>query len=641
MNRFVAQCLSRDYDVVCAFDGQQGLEKALAHHPDLIVSDIMMPRVSGEQMIAELRKHPEMEGTPDPPAVGQADEELRVKLLEEGAQDFVTKPFSERDLVVRARNLVAVKQSREALRDAEKGRLQAVETVNRELQDRTRQLSELFERAPGFMAVLRGPDHVFELANAACYRLVGHRDIIGKSIAEALPEIPVQGFLEVLDRVLESGEPHVGTDVAVLFQRESGEPLEERYVDFIFQPVITSAGDVAGVFVEGNDVTGRKRAEDALRAADRRKDDFLATLAHELRNPLAPIRHAARISKMPHATEAQMKWSQDVVDRQVEHMSRLLDDLLEVSRITRGKLELRKERLVLQDSLVAAVETARPPIEARGHRLVIDLPSAPVHIDADPVRFAQIFSNLLTNAAKYTDPGGHIRVQARVAGDAAVISVQDNGIGIAPELLPQLFEMFSQVTSVLDRSEGGLGIGLSLTRGLVALHGGSIEATSRGLGRGSEFVVTLPLAPAARDRPADSVESVAPVATGGKALRVLVADDNRDSADGCATLLTMAGHDVRTAYSGREALALAAEFLPQIALLDIGMPDMNGYDVARQIRAAAWGRGMQLVAVTGWGQEEDKREARGGRFRSSPREAGRPRFPGPVVREVRARGCGR
>src|SRR4029079_7707367 len=207
----------------------------------------------------------------------------------------------------------------------------------------------------------------------------------------------------------------------------------------------------------------------------------------------------ARISKTPHATEAQLKWSQDVIDRQVEHMARLLDDLLEVSRITRGKLELREERLGLASSLAAAVETARPLIEARAHKLVVDLPTTPVSIDADPVRFAQIFSNLLTTAAKYTDPGGVIRVQARVVGDNAVISVRDNGIGIAPEFLPQMFEMFSQATSALDRSEGGLGIGLSLARGLVTLHGGTIEAKSPGLGRGSEFVVTLPLAPATAD----------------------------------------------------------------------------------------------------------------------------------------------
>ncbi len=609
MNRFVAQCLARDYEVVSAFDGREGLEKALAHQPALIVSDIMMPRVSGEQMIAELRKHPAMQDTPILLLSAKADDELKIRLLEEGAQDFVTKPFAERDLLVRARNLIAVRQSRDALRDAEEAKRLAIEEANVELQERTQQLSALFQQAPSFIAVLRGREHVFELANAAFYRLVGHRDLVGRSVPDAMPEIPPQGFVEQLDRVFATGEPHVGTGVVVRFQREPGAPLVETCVDFIFQPLLAGDGAVAGVFVEGYDVTARKRAEDALRAADRRKDEFLATLAHELRNPLAPIRHAARISKMPRATDAQVKWSQDVIDRQVEHMARLLDDLLEVSRITRGKLELRKERLVLQDCLIAAVETGRPLIEGHGHEVALDLPPEPVHIDADPVRVAQIFSNLLTNAAKYTDRGGRIRVRAAVDGDDAIVRVQDNGIGIAPELLSQLFEMFSQATSALDRSEGGLGIGLALTRGLVALHGGTIEAKSRGLGMGSEFVVRLPLVDRARDAVRASPGAPPAASADRSPLRILVADDNRDSADGCAMLLEMAGHEVRTAYSGPDALALAAELRSHVALLDIGMPGMNGYEVAHAIRAAEWGRDVLLVAVTGWGQEEDRRRA--------------------------------
>jgi len=237
-----------------------------------------------------------------------------------------------------------------------------------------------------------------------------------------------------------------------------------------------------------------------------------------------------------------------------------------------------------------------------------------VHIEADPVRFAQIFGNLLTNAAKYTDPGGLIHVRARIVGTDAVISVQDNGIGISPELLPQLFEMFTQATSALDRSEGGLGIGLSLARGLVAMHGGTIEARSAGLGMGSEFQVKLPVM-CNLDYGADGdVDPSALQAAGRQRLRVLVADDNRDNADSSAMLLRMAGHEVRTAYSGREALTIAAGFEPQIALLDIGMPEMNGYEVARHMRATAWGARMLLVAVTGWGQDDDRRRAEAAGF---------------------------
>jgi PAS domain S-box-containing protein len=590
MNRFVAQCLSHDYDVVCAFDGQQGLEKALAVQPVLIVSDIMMPRVSGVDMIAALRKRPEMQETPILLLSAKADDELKVRLLEGGAQDFVTKPFTERDLLARVRNLMAIKQAREALRA------------------RSQELDELFQQAPSFMAVLRGPDHVVELANAASRRLVGDRAIDGKRLLDALPELGKQGFVDLLDRVLETGEPYVGTAVPVVLQREPGRRPEERYVDFVSQPLAAPGAGFNGVFVEGHDVTDRKHAEDALRAADRRKDEFLATLAHELRNPLAPIRHAAKIGKSPRATDAQVKWAQDVIDRQVDHMSRLLDDLLEVSRITRGTLELRTERLSVQQSLIAAVETARPLIEARGHTLSIDVPERTIYVDADPVRFAQIFLNLLTNAAKYTDPGGAIRVEAGLRHDTVVVKVHDTGIGIAPELLPRVFEMFSQATSALERSEGGLGIGLALTRGLVLLHGGSIEARSRGLGRGSEFVVTLPVL---RDE-IQSVTAAGAVVDAGsepRRLRVLVADDNRDNADTCAMLLRLGGQDVRTAYSGHEALAVAAEFAPEVALLDIGMPGMSGYEVARKLRATTGDRKVLLVAVTGWGQTEDKRQA--------------------------------
>ena len=603
MNRFVAQCLAAEYEVVTAFDGQQGLERALAVRPDLIVSDIMMPVVSGEQMVYALRRHPEMEGTPILLLSAKADEELKNRLLSDGAQDFVTKPFTERDLLVRARNLVETKRLREV-----------AQTAANRLGAQNKHLGELFEQAPGFMAVLRGPDHVFELANAAYFKLIGARDILGKPIAEALPEVREQGFIDLLDRVLATGERYVGSAVPVQLQRGAGGP-DVRYVDFVYQPLLDDAGRLSGVFVQGHDVTDRKQAEDALRAADRRKDEFLATLAHELRNPLAPIRHAARISKTPSATDAQLKWSHDVIDRQVDHMSRLLDDLLEVSRITRGKLELRKERIDLGESIAAAVGTARPLIEARGHSLAVELPRSRVEIDADPVRFAQILSNLLTNAAKYTDPGGRIRVEACVRDGNAVISVQDNGIGIAPELQPQVFEMFSQATSALDRSEGGLGIGLSLTHGLVALHGGTVAVRSAGLGRGSEFVVTLPVAHAAPSlRGDDRAARSSATESARKQVRVLVADDNRDSADSSATLLQLDGHDVRVAYSGVDALRLVEEFAPQLALLDIGMPGMNGYELARRIRATERGRSILLVAVTGWGQEEDKRLAEAAGF---------------------------
>jgi len=368
------------------------------------------------------------------------------------------------------------------------------------------------------------------------------------------------------------------------------------------------------------DVTERRLAEArlleaqaALREADRRKDEFLATLAHELRNPLAPIRNAAQALASPHLGETQSAWARQVIHRQVEHMSRLLDDLLDVARITRGKLQIRKERVDFAMIVDTAVEAARPLIDARRHALVVELPARVPTIDADPVRLAQVLSNLLTNAAKYTDPGGRIELGAEVEGCLLRVRVRDNGIGLTQTELATAFEMFSQSTEAHSRSQGGLGIGLALVKGLVRLHGGSITASSAGRGKGSEFTVTLPLGaedPLARGE--EPAQHASPRSMRGK--KILVADDNRDAADSLAMLLRLSGHEVRVATTGRAALALASAFRPAAALLDIGMPELNGYEVARALRAEPWGRSMQLIALTGWGQDEDKRQAQAAGF---------------------------
>jgi signal transduction histidine kinase/ActR/RegA family two-component response regulator len=343
----------------------------------------------------------------------------------------------------------------------------------------------------------------------------------------------------------------------------------------------------------------------ALRDVDRRKDAFLATLSHELRNPLAPIRNAAEVLASPRLTPMQLRWTQSVIQRQAAHMASLLDDLLELTRITQGKLQLRKQACSIQSIVEAAVETARPLLEKKRHELRMRVPEDIPPFIADPVRLAQALSNLLTNAAKYTDAGGWIELSVRL-DERLTIAVRDNGIGIPAEQLENLFTMFSQIPSAIGRSEGGLGVGLALVKGLAELHGGTVEAQSDGAGKGSRFCITLPFeAGPLSESPVEEGRAVIP---SGK-LRVLVADDNRDAADTLSMLLSMDGYEVRTVYGGRAAVSAAETFRPDVALLDIGMPEVDGYMAAKAIRQQRFGVDIYLVAITGWGQQDDKRRA--------------------------------
>jgi PAS domain S-box-containing protein len=350
-----------------------------------------------------------------------------------------------------------------------------------------------------------------------------------------------------------------------------------------------------------------RNIEAALREANTRKDVFLATLSHELRNPLAPIRNAATFLAKGALSPEDHERSRLIIVRQVRHMAALLDDLLDVSRITRGVFELKKEHVNLQGLLAEALETARPLIDSKRHSVKLDWPSEPVEIDADPIRIVQILANLLTNAAKYTDPEGVITFGAQAIGVDITLFVRDTGIGIAPRMLKEVFEMFAQVAPEQKRTEGGLGIGLALVKGLVGLHGGRIEARSEGLERGSEFIVFLPglrLASGTLQEAAQAGSAVVPLSK-----RVLIADDNRDGAESLGMLMEASGHIVYLAHTGVEALHMAATYRPHVAILDIGMPGMDGYQVAQKIRDQAWGMHMTLIALTGWGQEDDKRRA--------------------------------
>lgn len=350
----------------------------------------------------------------------------------------------------------------------------------------------------------------------------------------------------------------------------------------------------------------RERLQQDLLAADRKKDDFIATLAHELRNPLAPIRGAAALLRQPDLAGAQRNECLEVIDRQVGQMAHLLEDLLDVSRFTRGKITLRVEVLELAGVIAQAVEVARPMIEAARHRLTLDLPAESVWLEGDATRLSQIFSNLLTNAAKYSEPGGRIHLSARVADDRVTVEVADTGIGLAAEHLPLVFEMFSQVERAQSRSQGGLGLGLSLVKGLVAMHDGTISVHSPGLGQGSRFVVALPTV-SAPTPVGDAGTEVPPPAPPVPLSRVLVVDDNRDVVTTLALVFELEGHEVRRAYEGEGALAVAREFRPDFVLLDLGLPGCSGYEVCRRLRAEPWGREPFVVALTGWGQEDDKR----------------------------------
>jgi len=386
-----------------------------------------------------------------------------------------------------------------------------------------------------------------------------------------------------------------------------------RWWDVVVSPVRNAQdGQVLRLLSISRDITELKRLEEQLREvaarlsdADRKKNEFLATLSHELRNPLAPIRNALQLVRLAPSKLDVVTQARELMERQLQQMVRLIDDLLEISRISQGKIKLQRERIALSTVLENAVESSRPLIEAFDHELTVSAMPTTVLVDADPTRLAQVFLNLLNNAAKYTEQGGRIRLATHFADGEAVVSVKDTGIGIPADMLPKVFDMFTQVDCSLEKSQGGLGIGLSLVKRLVEMHGGSVEARSDGPGQGSEFVVRLPATERIENHQDEKKEQVAYVA----ARRILIADDNEDSADSLGLLLQIMGNDTREVYDGQAALEAAGEFRPEVVLLDIGMPKLNGLETARKLRKLEWAKGIILIALTGWGQEEDVRRS--------------------------------
>jgi two-component system CheB/CheR fusion protein len=454
--------------------------------------------------------------------------------------------------------------------------------------------------------------------NPAAERIFGYAadEAIGRNVCMLMPE-PDRGRHDAyIANYLRTGHAKIiGTGREVLGRRKDGStfPMELAVSEFHIEDRRYFTGIV-------RDITERKQLESELRErveelaeADRQKNEFLAMLAHELRNPLAPMRNALYLLKSPKSDEASRERAGDILDRQMQHIVRLVDDLLDVSRIVRGKIELRREIIDLAEAVSHGVETSQPVIEAMGHELLLSFPEQAVWVDGDLVRLGQVVANLLTNAAKYTSEPGTIEVTVSRDQDDAVISVRDAGIGIPPEMLPRVFDLFVQADRSLARSQGGLGIGLTLVRRLVALHAGSVTAHSEGLGRGSEFIVRLPASPAPKPRAARPAPEHAAAASAARQ-RVLVVDDNVDAANSIVLILQAAGFDVRCAYDGPSALAQARDYRPDVVVLDIGLPGMSGYEVARQLRGQREFAHTPLVAVTGYGQADDRRKSRDAGF---------------------------
>lgn len=468
--------------------------------------------------------------------------------------------------------------------------------------ERMRRLYEtVLSATPDFIYVF-SLDHRVLYANDSLIRMWGKgRDgAIGKTFLEIGYE---PWHAEMHDREIDQVR---ATKEAIRGEVPFNGTQGRRIYDYIFVPVIGADGEVEAVAGTTRDVTDRKESELAMADSDRKKDEFIALLAHELRNPLAPIRNGLQVVRQARDPILRER-AQQMMDRQLSHMVRLIDDLLDVSRISRNKLELRKARVTITDVVESAVEAAQPAIDAEGHELTVTLPARPVYLNADLTRLAQVLSNLLANSAKYTQRGGKIALAAERKDGFIEVVVKDTGIGIPSESLPKIFDMFSQVDRSIERTTGGLGIGLALVKGLTEMHAGTVIANSDGEGQGSTFVVTLPTI--ADEAPADLASASAnlPVMP---SRRVLVVDDSRDGAQSLGMMLELAGHEVALAYDGLEAIERAAQFLPEVILMDVGMPRLNGLDAARRIRQEPWGKAVTIVALTGWGQECDREQSR-------------------------------
>ncbi|MGQ0764864.1 MAG: ATP-binding protein [Gemmatimonadota bacterium] len=591
MRAYIQRLLVDRWNVETAGDGMEALNAIATRRPALIITDVMMPRLDGYELLARLRSESETSDIPVIMLSARAGEEARIDGLEAGADDYVVKPFAARELLAR----VEAQLLKAQIRSMEKAH--------------DRRLADVFRYAPVAIAVLKGPEHVYEFANEPFLQMIGRRNIEGKRLRDVHPDLEGQGIHELLQGVYSSGEPFVADALPVTFAREGEEP-SQRFFKFVYQPMPDRAGSIEGIAVVAVEVTELAIARREADLANRAKDEFIAMLGHELRNPLAPILTALQLMRLRSVDAFERE--RTIIERQVTRLIALVDDLLDVSRVTQGKVQLNMVPLELADVVAHAIEQVSPLLEQREHRIEVQIPRSGLRVEGDADRLGQVASNLLTNAAKYTEPGGHIRVVGSRDGETVVLAVSDNGIGIEAAMLPRVFEMFTQDRQSLDRSRGGLGLGLAIVRNLVELHGGTASATSQGSGQGATFTVRLPLAQVDAANVVSGEERMIPYATRGR--RILVVDDNEDAAHTLAESLGALGHQVLVALDGPAALASAPGFRPGIALLDIGLPVMDGYELAQRLKEEPRLSSLCLIAVSGYGQERDRTAARDAGF---------------------------
>ena len=496
-----------------------------------------------------------------------------------------------------------------------------VERRRADLELERKRLESFVTKAPSAIAVMRGENLIYEIANEQYLQLVGKVDIIGKPAREILPELNWDN----LESVFRTGEPFRAVESRGLFARGESEQLEECFFNWVGEPTHGPKGKIDGVVIFAIEVTEQVVARQHLEAArgtemmlrqvaesaSRAKDDFMAMLGHELRNPLAPILTALDLMRLRGMGNERER---DVIERQVNHLVRLVDDMLDISRITSGKVELKKERVELAEIVAKAIELASPLIEQRRHHLSVNVPALGLVVRVDPARLAQVISNLLTNSAKYSDRGCQISLLGERVDDQVVLHVRDTGIGIAPAVLPTIFDLFTQERQSLDRSRGGLGLGLAIVRSLVRAHGGEVEARSEGAGHGSEFIVRLPALETHVRAGATTTMNVVRSLVATHPRRVLVVDDNEDAAEMLGDSLEAIGHIIRVAHDGAAALRLVEEFVPEVALLDIGLPAMDGYELAKRLQDHPELKQLRLVAITGYGQDSDRTQSKAAGF---------------------------